>query len=170
MGVVGSGAHALARLIDAVAEAHRYSDEDIAKRARARGHHLSKSNISRIRNEPVKSVNAAQMNALADGLGLPVSTVLQAALTSMGLPTGGARNRFEDVVKADPNLLPEARAHLLVQYALLLRIATDQPAALRQTEVADADLDAQMDQVIDDTLDSDPVPPTPIRGGKPRRK
>lgn len=168
MANVGSGTHALGRLIDAVANAHRYSDEDVARRARSRGHQLSKSNISRIRNEPVRSINAAQMHALADGLGIPVGTVLQAALTSMGLPAGEAPSRFEDVVKADPNLIPEARDHLLAQYALLLRIAGDQPIPLR-VSAPDAVVDAAMDAEIDRTVDDSP-PPTPLQPVKPKVK
>jgi transcriptional regulator with XRE-family HTH domain len=127
MANVEPGTHTLARLIDAVADARGLSDEDIARRARSRGHQLSKSNISRIRNEPVKTINASVMRALADGLGLPVTAVLQAALKAMGLPAGEVSNSFEDVVKGDPSLIPEARDHLLKQYRLLLRV--DQAAA-----------------------------------------
>lgn len=168
MGNVESGRHTLARLIDAVADARGLSDEDIARRARSRGHQLSKSNISRIRNEPVKTINASVMQALSDGLGLPVTAVLQAALKAMGLPAGEVSNSFEDCVRGDPGLIPEARDHLLKQYALLLRV--DQSSTLSHPEMADAELDAAQDAVIDAELDSDPVPPTPIRGVKPKRK
>lgn len=127
MGDVTSGGHALGVLIDAVCDANRWSDEDVARRARARGHKLSKSNISRIRTEPVKTINAPLMHSLADGLGLPVGQVLQAALRAMGLPNSDAPTGVEGAVKADPSLIPEARRHLIAQYQLLLRIAHEPP-------------------------------------------
>lgn len=162
--------HALGLLIDAIKRSRRYSDEDIARRARERGHEMSKSNISRIRNEPVESINPSQMRALADGMGLPVEHVLQAALASMGLPVGEAPSRFEDVVKGDPNLIPEARDHLLAQYALLLRIAGSPATNIRQRELTEAELDAAQDEVIDAALDAEVPPPRPIRPGGPKRK
>lgn len=79
--------HALARLIEAVKTTNEWSDPDIAARARAKGHNLSKSNISRIRSEapPMASITRAAILGLADGLGVSIEQVATAALDSMGI-------------------------------------------------------------------------------------
>ena len=97
--------HELARLIDATTEANRWSLADVSARAKGRGHALSQQNLSRIRTEPVVTLVAKQVRALAAGLDLPVSVVVDATLRSMGFPTTDQITVTpEDAVQRDERL------------------------------------------------------------------
>lgn len=97
--------HELAALIDRVRDANGWSDTDIANRAKAAGHKLGKSNLSRIRNSDVVSITASAIRGLAAGLGVPEPEVARAALASMGihLPHVGEID-LDTAVKLDPDL------------------------------------------------------------------
>jgi hypothetical protein len=127
--VVKKSGHALGALIDAVQEANGWSDPDVAARARARGHNLSKSNISRIRTDPVTSLNVRQMRALADGLEMPTAQLVQAALTAMGLSASEISTSVEQALRADPELSQRDR-----QLVLALLAAMRQPTSEETTE------------------------------------
>lgn len=98
--------HSLAQLIDGVKAANRWSDPDLVRNAKKRGHELTKSNISRYRNEnPLISIKGEIIEALADALGVSVAQVATAAVQSMGIPlpvydTPSA----EQAVRLDPEL------------------------------------------------------------------
>lgn len=77
-------AHQLARLIDGVKNANDWSDPDLVRNAKEKGHVLSKSNISRYRG-PVVSIKGEVILALAAGLRVSPSQVAVAALESMGV-------------------------------------------------------------------------------------
>lgn len=77
-------AHQLARLIDGVKDANDWSDPDLVRNAKEKGHVLSKSNISRFRN-PVVSIKGEVILALAAGLRVAPSQVAVAAIESMGV-------------------------------------------------------------------------------------
>lgn len=97
--------HALAALIDDVRSANGWSDPDVVARAASKGHKLSKSNISRIRNTPVVTLNIETVSALADGLGVSKAMVAQAALASMGIVTyNSADMTTEEAIRRDPTL------------------------------------------------------------------
>lgn len=97
--------HALAALIDDVRSANGWTDPDISARAESRGHKLSKSNISRIRNNPVVTLNLETVSALADGLGITKVMVANAALASMGIISHNSADlRPEDAIRADRSL------------------------------------------------------------------
>lgn len=146
--------HALADLLDAVQRANGWSDEDVARTARSFGHQLSKSNISRIRNEPVVSVSAKLVASLADGLQLPRRQVIQAALTAMGTPLGEAPTHVEDVVQVDEQLSTRDRHLLLTMIALMKEPPHDRPAKTQADSSAAphqdpriAHLEAEVDQL-----------------------
>ncbi len=107
--------HALARLIDAVKDANAWSDVDVTAAARRHGHDLSKSNISRIRQQnPLVSITAATLRGLAAGLGVSIEQVALAALDSMGIVV--ARYDVatpEQAIRLDVDLSARDRAVLL---------------------------------------------------------
>ncbi|MGV0785178.1 hypothetical protein [Mycolicibacterium sp. XJ775] len=76
--------HQLAQLIDGVKAANSWSDPDLVKNAKEKGHVLSKSNISRYRN-PLVSIKGEIILALAAGLRVAPSQVAVAAIQSMGI-------------------------------------------------------------------------------------
>lgn len=97
--------HELAQLIDDAMQANRWSLRDVSERAKAHGHALSQQNISRIRNEPVVTLVAKQARGLAAGLEVPVSSVVAAALRSMGFtPSDQSNVTPEEAVRRDERL------------------------------------------------------------------
>ena len=78
--------HPLGALIEQAKRTNGWSDIDVANRAKARGHILSKSNVARIRNDEVTTLVGKQLHALAAGLGIPVQQLAAAGLESMGIP------------------------------------------------------------------------------------
>lgn len=127
--------HALAVLIDAVEQANGWADEDVAQAARLRGHQLSKSNVSRVRNEPVISISVKLLTALADGLQLPLRQVLQASLMAMGTPVGEPPSRLEDVILSDEQLSARDR-RVLLSVLVALREPDDGTATSRAAKAA----------------------------------
>jgi hypothetical protein len=117
--------HALAALIDDVRSANGWSDPDVVARAASKGHKLSKSNISRIRNTPVVTLNIETVSALADGLGVSKAMVAQAALASMGIVTyNSADMTTEEAIRRDPSL-GERDKQLLLTVLGSIRESTD---------------------------------------------
>lgn len=101
-----SPTHPLAQLMDSVKAANNWSDPDLVLIARRKGHNLTKSNISRYRNEnPLISIKGEIIRALADALGVSVGQVATAAVQSMGiaLPVYDAPS-VEQAIRVDPAL------------------------------------------------------------------
>ncbi|WVX88105.1 helix-turn-helix DNA binding domain protein [Gordonia phage LitninMcQueen] len=101
-----SPTHPLAQLMDSVKAANNWSDPDLVLIARRKGHNLTKSNISRYRNEnPLISIKGEIIRALADALGVSVGQVATAAVQSMGiaLPVYDAPS-VEQAIRVDPEL------------------------------------------------------------------
>lgn len=112
--VVVSNEHALGALIDQAKKANGWSDQTVADRAASRGHNISKSNIARIRTEPVTTIVGKQLFALEAGLGIPVRQLARAALDSMGVPGyTTAEADAEQAIAADPALPEHVRRTLL---------------------------------------------------------
>lgn len=106
--------HQLAALIQSVEDANGWSDPEVAERARQRGHTISKSNISRLRLEPVRSIKGDAIKALAAGLGISPLDIADAALASMGIHrTSAADNDVETAIRRDPLLADSQRRMLL---------------------------------------------------------
>lgn len=106
--------HALGALIDQAKNANGWSDQTIAARAAARGHTISKSNIARIRSEPVTTIVGKQLFALEAGLGIPARQLARAALDSMGVPGYSTTEAdAEQAISADPTLPDHVRRTLL---------------------------------------------------------
>lgn len=106
--------HPLGALIDQAKKANGWSDQAVADRAETRGLTISKSNIARIRTEPVTTIVSKQLFALAAGLGIPVRHLANAALESMGVP--GYTTPEVDAaaaIIADPKLPDHVRRTLL---------------------------------------------------------
>ncbi|NNG36903.1 hypothetical protein [Nakamurella aerolata] len=103
----------LARLIDETKEANRWSDTRIVAQARSAGHQMSKSTISDIRTAGVSTIVPAKIQALADGLQLPIRDVLRAALESAGLPSGDPPLSVEQAILRDATLPVQTKRALL---------------------------------------------------------
>lgn len=107
--------HQLAALIQSVEDANGWSDPDVADRARQRGHTISKSNISRLRLEPVRTIKGDAIKALAAGLGISPLDIADAALASMGIHrTRLSGDDVETAIRRDPLLADTQRRMLLV--------------------------------------------------------
>ena len=113
--------HALARLIDGIKAANGWSDPDLVENARARGFELTKSNISRYRNEyPLISVKGDTVRALAAALGVTAAQVATAAVESMDISLPSYKEPcIEQAVRLDPRLSKRDQDLLL---ALLARM------------------------------------------------
>lgn len=98
--------HALAQLIDEVKAANNWSDPNLVSRAAKQGHTLTKSNISRYRNEnPLVSIKGEVIQALAAALGVSIGQVAAAALQSMGITVPAYETPSpEQAVRLDPEL------------------------------------------------------------------
>lgn len=103
----------LAELIDNTREVNGWSDQAVANRAVAAGHPLSKANLSRVRNTPLKTLVPEQAEAIAAGLGLTLRTVVAAALETLGLPAGEASRSAETAIQADPSITAETKRVML---------------------------------------------------------
>lgn len=118
--------HALAQLIDAVKAANGWSDPDLVENAHARGYELTKSNISRYRNEqPLISIKGDTVRALAAALRVTDAQVATAAIESMGISLPRYQQpRIEQSVRLDPGLSKRDQDLLL---ALLSRMRASGP-------------------------------------------
>ena len=109
--------HAVGQLIDHAKRMNPRWDTDelLAKRATDTGWPVSKQYISKLRREPIKSVNADQVRMLAAATGEPIDVVLRAFLEAMGLPTGREPrgDAVAEAIAADGRLSSEDRDTLL---------------------------------------------------------
>lgn len=107
--------HDLARLIDEVKAGQDLSDEDIARTARRAGHQLSKQHVANLRaQDPLKSLVPKTLRALAAGLQLPLTRVVEASLHAAGLPSGAPEDwSVEAAITADAQLPSAAKRMLL---------------------------------------------------------
>jgi hypothetical protein len=105
----------LARLIDTLKSTNDWSDPVIVENAQRDGHDLTKSNISRIRNEdPLLSIKGSTILALAAGLRVSAAQVAIAAVESMGIVLPSyERPTVEQVVRLDMTLAERDRTILL---------------------------------------------------------
>lgn len=128
--------HQLAALIQSVEDANGWSDPDVAERARQRGHKISKSNISRLRLEPVRSIKGDAIQALAAGLGISPLDIADAALASMGIHrTNASQTDVESAIRRDPILAESQRRMLLA----LLREMKGNPDEDQDTQDSQGD-------------------------------
>lgn len=106
--------NALRDLIEDTMARNGWTQPDVVRRARAAGHQLSEQNMSRIKSGPVVNLVAKQVRALAAGLGLPVSVVIDANLQAMGFDVKSpASVDVAEAVMRDPNLAARDRRLLL---------------------------------------------------------
>lgn len=105
----------LAQLIDSVKAANGWSDPDLVRNAERRGHTLTKSNISRYRNEdPLISIKGTVIESIAAGLHVSTAQVAVAAVESMGiaLPSYDVPT-VEQAIRLDTRLAARDRTILL---------------------------------------------------------
>lgn len=108
----------LASLITEVKELNDWTDEDIAQRAKRAGHHLTAPNVSRMVRDPFRSMKPEPIIALAAGLGLPVETVVHAALVSLGIRISDpGQITLERAIRTDVGLSQQQRRSLLALLA-----------------------------------------------------
>lgn len=126
--------HQLAALIQAVEDANGWSDPEVAERARQRGHTISKSNISRLRLEPVRSIKGDAVKALAAGLGISPLDIADAALASMGIQrTNTSRTDVEAAILRDP-VLAESQRRMLLALLREMRGTTDEASSTQDPQ------------------------------------
>lgn len=100
------GNNPLIELIDEGKRRNGWSDEQVAQRARDKGHTgLSKSNISRIRTDPYITIVPAVLKAVSDAMHIPLEALTQAALATAGLP-GSMPNTWDAdaAIQMDPTI------------------------------------------------------------------
>lgn len=124
----------LATLIDQVKVANGWTDPDLVRNAARHGHELTKSNISRYRNErPLISIKGEIVLALAAGLDTSPSRIAEAAIRSMGIPMAQPESvSAESAIGGDISLSTRDREILL---STLARMRVDpEPTANRTKE------------------------------------
>lgn len=141
--------HALAQLIDEVKAANNWSDPNLVSRAAKQGHTLTKSNISRYRNEnPLVSIKGEVIQALAAALGVSIGQVAAAALQSMGITVPAYETPSpEQAVRLDPEL-PARDKEMLIKLIEQMRqspTATREPIALGVYEIDEASRQSDYD-------------------------
>lgn len=129
--------HPVGVLIEAVKAVEEWSDTDLARRAEDAGYRISKSRISQMRTEPVKSVSPDNIATLSAALGVPADRVVRAYLDAMGFPlTEPSRFGTEEAIRADGRLSSEDKESLL---ALLRVMRGRKPKTLTGTGGGDAE-------------------------------
>ena len=115
--------HAVGRLIEAQKVVEGWSEEDIARRARARGLPMTKQNLGRIKNEAVKTVSAETIEALAVGLNVPEQRVIAAYMDMFGFPLRQVPGftSTEAAIRADVRLSSDDKANLLALLGSMIR-------------------------------------------------
>ncbi|WKW86330.1 immunity repressor [Gordonia phage Budski] len=109
-----SDKHALGELIDQVKKANNWSDQTVSDRAAARHHEISRSNVARVRTEPLTTIGSKQLFALSAGLGIPVRQLAQAAMASMGIEGFSTTSAdAEHAIAEDPTIPEHVRQTLL---------------------------------------------------------
>lgn len=137
-------AHQLARLIDGIKAANDWSDPDLVRNAKEKGHVLSKSNISRFRN-PVVSIKGETILALAAGLRIAPSQVAVAAIESMGIQLPHYETPTpEQAVRLDTSLSARDRDSVL---ALLKQLRGTTAPERTSTPASEAQVSGSSDQV-----------------------
>lgn len=125
--------HQLAALIQSVEDANGWSDPDVAERARHRGHTISKSNISRLRLDPVRSIKGDSIRALAAGLGISPLDIADAALASMGIQrANSAGDDVEAAIRRDP-VLAESQRRMLLALLREMKVSDDEDTSTQGT-------------------------------------
>jgi hypothetical protein len=123
---------------------------------------------------------------LAEALSLSYDRVWQAAVETVGWKAGQAEVRslrsvestdvmpsVLDAIRDDPDLLPEAKDHLMNQYTLLLRVQAAVPtsyAARGKRASADDEVSRRADEVALDLARKNPTSPARRRVAKPPQK
>lgn len=103
----------LGTLIQERKNSNGWSFRDLENRS-PKGAGLNKSRWGELLRDEVKTFSGEQLRGIAEALSMPAHIVGRAALTSMGLPEGGATARtIEDVVRTDYNLNEHDRRILL---------------------------------------------------------
>lgn len=120
--------HALGALIEDTIERNHWTQETVAERARSNGFKMSTQNLSRIKNAPLTTLVPEQVRAIAAGLQLPVSVVLEAALESLGFTNDSSRHLgVEEAAKYDHRL--SARDRRILAAVVNALLATDDEKA-----------------------------------------
>lgn len=110
----------LAAYVDSWREAHAVSQNELMERAK-----LSGTFLTGLRRGA--DVQLSSLEKLAEAMGMDLIQLLAAARGEEIGVAAGATSSVDVIaaVDADPNLLPEAKKHLVNQYGLLLRIQGD---------------------------------------------
>lgn len=104
----------LGRLINETQAARGYSDGDVEKWANRDGvRRITTKDLSAWRRAGMATLVPDKVTALADGLRLPVTVVVTAALHGMGIELDLAPATPEDAIRADHTLTTDTRDILL---------------------------------------------------------
>lgn len=107
--------HSLGKLIQSVESSRGWTDREVSRRISEAGLEMSHSYIGKLRNQPLRSVTATMVRALAAGLSVPEHVVATAALNSMGVRIDIAyRGDLETAIACDPDLTEHDRRLLHV--------------------------------------------------------
>jgi len=96
--------HELGELIASVQAANGWSDRDLERRADKLELGASKSNFSRLKNQPLISVKGSLIKDLSVLLSVSEKTIADAALASMGVRIDRDHVSLEDAVRSEPEL------------------------------------------------------------------
>lgn len=114
--------HQLGELIETVMAANEWSLDRVVANAADRGFRLSRSNVKRLKDEPVKRIPADTMQALAAGLHVSPQMVSRAAIQAAGMDvTLPPFVTPEEAVQADALLTARDKQTVLALLATLRR-------------------------------------------------
>lgn len=100
-------------LIDQARARSGWSDEDVARKARALGHKLSKTEVSNYRRDGMPTLVPDKIVALADGLEIPAWRVVEAALQGHGIRLPLDQKTTEDAIRGDIRIPSDERGFML---------------------------------------------------------
>lgn len=97
---------ALQKLIEETLDRNRWSAAEVARRATARGHKLTDSDLSNYKNPAIgmSTIVPQKINALAAGLELPAHVIIRAVMADHGVHWSESLTTPEQAIQADHTL------------------------------------------------------------------
>lgn len=148
-----NGSGGLPALIDTVKGLNGWTDTDVARRAQAAGHKLTRSGVQRARHARITRIDGSSIDVWSAALGVPRSTVLEAMIATAGWAPQGSgptppRQRLELVLA---EVVPDASLRRVVLAAVdaAEQVVRDDAATTRQageSPAADGGVDMTLPQ------------------------
>lgn len=117
--------HPLGALITRRMRVEDWSLDEVVARAESCGEVLGRSNLNRLRREPVISISKSVINGIAAGIGVSPALVAAEAVRSMGIEPPVVETDCLAAIDADPTLSDANRRQLLLLVEQMRRDTAD---------------------------------------------